>query len=586
MEALPIDEATIRQYASADSFGRGRAYARQGAVSDLARRGQRLQAAVQGSEDEPYQVDITFDEDGVAMVDCTCPYDWGGWCKHIVAVLLVALDQPAAIEERPPLEETLAGLDRDQLQALLLRLAEQNAAAADAIEQQAVLLRATAAAQDAGRARAARPPSIDTRPIRRQTRAILTSRYAYDYGYAGSAVAEVSQLVQQARQLTAAGDAGNALLMLEAVTDEYTQHWFDIDDSDGELGGYFEELGAAWIEALLAAELPPAERRAWAEKLRAWQREADDYGVDDWLGQAALAAEEGWADPDLQRALRGEPVEPGAWEDAEELTRIRLTVLEQQGRHEEYLNLARAAGLAQERVVMLARLGRTAEATEVGLRSLTTADEALALATTLHAGGEIEPALRVAEHGLGLAEPRAALAGWLTETALGLGRRDLALRAAETAFRSAPSLAIYQTIQTLTGERWPEHRAALLEELHRLPSSWLHTEARVDIFLHEGLIDDAIAVVKGDYTYTLLERVVDAAIGQRPAWAIQAATQQAARIMDAGQSEHYDYAIGWLRRARDAYQAAGRAADWRGYLAALRERHGRKYKLMRLMNGL
>jgi uncharacterized Zn finger protein len=50
-------------------------------------------------------------------------------------------------------------------------------------------------------------------------------------------------------------------------------------------------------------------------------------------------------------------------------------------------------------------------------------------------------------------------------------------------------------------------------------------------------------------------------------------------------AKYYHHAISWLTRARMAYQAAGREADWRAYLAEIRARHGRKYKLMRMLEG-
>jgi len=33
---------------------------------------------------------------------CTCHYDWGGYCKHIVAVLLTFIRDRAEIADRPP----------------------------------------------------------------------------------------------------------------------------------------------------------------------------------------------------------------------------------------------------------------------------------------------------------------------------------------------------------------------------------------------------------------------------------------------------------------------------------------------------
>ncbi|MBC8074952.1 MAG: SWIM zinc finger domain-containing protein, partial [Chloroflexales bacterium] len=153
------------------------------------------------------------------------------------------------------------------------------------------------------------------------------------------------------------------------------------------------------------------------------------------------------------------------------------------------------------------------------------------------------------------------------------------------AFRSEPSLARYQTLRDLTGAGWEKLRAGLLAFLRDEQTAWRWRSAAVDIFLHEGLIDDAIRAV-GSSGYGDLARVMDAAIALRPDWVITAATQQAARIVDAGKAQRYDDAIEWLRRARASYRASGRTEGWKAYLDDLRARHGRKYKLMGLIEQL
>ena len=49
--------------------------------------------------------------------------------------------------------------------------------------------------------------------------------------------------------------------------------------------------------------------------------------------------------------------------------------------------------------------------------------------------------------------------------------------------------------------------------------------------------------------------------------------------MDAGKSQNYPHALGWLGRARRAYLAAGRGEEWRAYCEGLIAKHGRKYSL-------
>jgi len=141
-----LTEATIRSGASSESFSRGRDYYDRGAVANLTLRDDMIEGTVEGSQYTPYRVRVTFDQGGIAAATCTCPYGLGGWCKHIVAVLLAALHNTSEIERRPSLETLLAGLDRTQLQTLLLSLAERDPDMADAIERQVVLLRLANAA--------------------------------------------------------------------------------------------------------------------------------------------------------------------------------------------------------------------------------------------------------------------------------------------------------------------------------------------------------------------------------------------------------------------------------------------------------
>src|SRR5947209_1755066 len=103
MLPFTLTEALIRQNAAAESVQRGRQYFREGAVASLVRRGAAIEAEVEGSEPAPYRVRVGFDEGGITDAECSCPYDWGGWCKHIVATLLACLEAPETLEERPPL---------------------------------------------------------------------------------------------------------------------------------------------------------------------------------------------------------------------------------------------------------------------------------------------------------------------------------------------------------------------------------------------------------------------------------------------------------------------------------------------------
>ena len=301
MKIPSLNEAAIRRQATPESFSRGESYYWGGAVLSLVQRGNTVQAKVAGSQFEPYRVQVAFDEGGVTDAFCDCPYSWGGWCKHIVAVLLACAREPDRVEPRPTLDELLAGLDREQLRDLLLHLAANNSCVADEIEGQIALDQAASGNGDAKvspKDVPARGAPVDPTLFRRQVRGALHSldkmRRSEAYWHVGSVVDQVRQLLHQAKELTKAGDARNALLLLEAITDEYVAGWTGLDDSDGYVSGFFRDLGVSWTEAGVAADdLTSEERERWAQTLTRWQAELDAYGIDDVFDAAQAAILQG-----------------------------------------------------------------------------------------------------------------------------------------------------------------------------------------------------------------------------------------------------------------------------------------------------
>jgi uncharacterized Zn finger protein len=73
-------------------FERGKiAYSQKGSILSLIKRGDIFEAEVKGSSMLPYKTAI--DLGGPKMnTSCSCPYEQGGHCKHIVAVGLAILD--------------------------------------------------------------------------------------------------------------------------------------------------------------------------------------------------------------------------------------------------------------------------------------------------------------------------------------------------------------------------------------------------------------------------------------------------------------------------------------------------------------
>ncbi|MFN8454308.1 MAG: SWIM zinc finger family protein [Anaerolineae bacterium] len=586
---MPINEAKIRSLASAESFSRGRDYYESGAIVDLQQRGDTLRARVEGSSYEPYEVTIELENGELVEAECTCPYDWGGYCKHVVAVLLSYARRPEGVTQRPPVADLVAGLTREQLQELLTDLLAQQPHLADWVEAQAAV-KTTAAPPEPGPVQPRpRQTPIDPTPFRKQAQNIMRGGGPRDY-YAAAVENEMAELIEQAAPFVKAGDGRNALLILEAITEPYVNHWHEFDDSDGELGSLFDELGSLFTEAILSADLSKDERKTWVKKLTKWQKEIDDYGIDEGFEAAIAAAEQGWDYPPLLKVLQeGQVTEKGAWEGeapyyADDLALARLNVLERQGRTTEYLYLAEAEGQTALHLTMLVKLGRVQEAIDDAMQYLATSEDALAVAQALRSHNQPLDALKIAEYGLTLPGETLNLARWLRDFAMQVFQPNLSLQAAKVAFARFPSLAEYQAAQAVAGSTWPTVKVELLKQL----DSATYTGNKIDIYLYEGMVDQAIkAVDDSPYIgYDTVERVVEAATQSHPDWAIRQCRQQAERIMDAGKSQHYYHAVRWLEQASQAYAAANRSQEWRSYLEELISKHARKSSLRPALEGL
>ena len=137
MNNLPrITTAAISATVTEQSFDRGVDYYHTGAVESATLRGNQLFAAVQGSEWDPHQVGVTFTGNDFTA-SCNCPYDWGGYCKRVVAVLLTVGDDdpPIPIAAGPPLADLLDGLDAAVLRDLVQRLVETCPTLMDTVDE-------------------------------------------------------------------------------------------------------------------------------------------------------------------------------------------------------------------------------------------------------------------------------------------------------------------------------------------------------------------------------------------------------------------------------------------------------------------
>src|SRR5438067_9551208 len=122
MTMTKLTEAVIRTGATEKSFQRGRELYRSGAFSNAWVQGQSLSGECEGNESPFYKVRVELDDGGIRSATCTCPYDFGGYCKHIIALLLAYAQRPKQFAVRREPAELLSDLTREQLLALVTKL--------------------------------------------------------------------------------------------------------------------------------------------------------------------------------------------------------------------------------------------------------------------------------------------------------------------------------------------------------------------------------------------------------------------------------------------------------------------------------
>lgn len=310
-EKLPrLTEAHVRELASEKSFERGEAYYQDGSVLEPVRQERELRAQCQGSDYDPYQVSATLSKSGIAETSCTCPYDYGGICKHIVALLLTYIYEPQAFRSIPPLATLLTGRSREELIALI----------GEMIKREPELLSLVELSVETGHAARGNPPDVSL--YRRQARRAL--RHESEH----VVEKELRALGEPADRSAKAGDWLNAGAIYHAVLDEAVRGYDDMlreVDEDGGVAVTIDEFAQGlslclknskadaetrrtWLETLLGAELADIEMGGidLAPSARETILEHTNDEEWSWVEQrlnAAMSKSHGWEREELARFL-------------------------------------------------------------------------------------------------------------------------------------------------------------------------------------------------------------------------------------------------------------------------------------------
>ena len=559
-EKLPrLCEEDVLRLADEQSFARGKAYYRDGAIQNPVIQEREMRAECAGSRYEPYRVRVAFGENGVTAASCTCPR--GGFCKHLVALLLTYVHRPDSFRTVPSLAEMLSQLDKDSLITLIRDMVEREPALLSMVELAATL---------------ARGGGVDGKTYRRE------ALRAMQHEDPDAVEADLSVLVESARRLSGKGDWLNAGTIYQAVLDALVDGYEDDlqgMDEEGDIAVIADDCAEGLAECLSRGRPDPATRQSWLDTLLEAVLAEAGMGIDFASGAEEALFEHATAE---EWAVLDEQVREALTENKSEWTREHLLDLMvgwrmEHGRGEEAEALIRELGTPRQRMFLAAREGKT--------------DEAVALARShfLHLPGVVIELADVLVENNAAEQAAALIAGqveggkdystyleWLVKYHQERGETAAAISCQRRLFLQQPSVKMFTALRQVAQESgdWPKVRAEVLESLEKNGKNG----ALIDLALHEGNVARALELVSrregwGWVNYRL--KVANAAGKNHPEAAIGLYRELVEAAVGQRKRTGYQEAAGYLKRIRNLHQRLGSRPAWEEYIGSLRRKYAR-----------
>ncbi len=565
-EKLPrLTEAMVRALATDQSFERGKRYYLDGAVSETARQGMELRGECAGSHYEPYEISVTLAARGVADTSCTCPYEYGGICKHTVALLLTYVHQPKEFRAIAPVEEMLKHRSKEELLAIISVMLKQD-------PKLLALVELAATAQDASAGQ-----SIDTAAIRKSTRRALQYN-DWDHLNSRKIAKELRALGQIAGPFLKANDWINAGRVYHALLDETVSGYDEFIqqvDEDGDIAVVVDEFAEALGKSLEKSNVDSRTRRAWLETLLdAFAKDVEIGGIDFASSAPGIvikqAGDEEW--PWIEARVRALAASSRDW-GREQFVGFLTEGLDEHGRKGEGDRLIREMGTPEQQAQLLIEEGRIEEA----VRLMNDVVEGKPGLVTQFADMLLEAKAKAAALDFVLAHERTASRRrdqWLADYYRRYGTPQEAVTAQKTLLVNSPSVEQFKALQAVCRKtkNWPETRAEVLAALERAG----RFDTLVEISLHEGDVARALEWLPratGWGATHLRMKVAEAAEKDLPHEAVRLYLERVEQEIAGRSRSSYNTAAGYLKRAKPFFIKLHDRAAWAEYIKSLRESH-------------
>lgn len=294
VESIPLN--SFEQYIDENILQRGLNYFLKGHVGEFEEvETGHYKALVDGTED--YAVSLRVEKNALIHYSCTCPYDQGPICKHVVASIFHLQEDVLELEPKSKkatskpksqktskrktqaekLDELLDKLPPEELKAIVKRIADNDSSFRK-------ILLASYAHHFEKESKA-----LYTKQIKALLQSLKDSRRFVDYRAAQVAGVHVYAMMQTAQSQMDKGNFESALLISCAVLEEMTKALDFADDSNGDIGMNIN-YAVSILEALAERDLPEPFRKQMFNYLTEAYKEKLFKGWDWHLEMLEIAA--------------------------------------------------------------------------------------------------------------------------------------------------------------------------------------------------------------------------------------------------------------------------------------------------------
>jgi uncharacterized Zn finger protein len=211
-----ITEGQIQDRCTKQVFARGEDYFYEEMIENAILHDATLSATCQGSEFTPYTVSVELTPTGIVDAECSCPYDWGGDCKHIVALLLTYVHEPDEIHSIELILTAIAEKPRATLLSIISELLKHDPSLVPIVKTYADSVAESQFGNTVTASASTVVASATTTAYREQIDRLFGNGFLEQHQL-HKVIAQLTELVRHAESLAQAGATEFALSILYAV---------------------------------------------------------------------------------------------------------------------------------------------------------------------------------------------------------------------------------------------------------------------------------------------------------------------------------------------------------------------------------